>query len=83
MKKKDLILGAGIIVIALAMLLVMRADERGRRKSNPGYAGWENLWNVFLSKDQTIEVKDGDFITGSGSKTERRIWKRQTAGWIL
>ena len=48
MKKKDLILGAGIIVIALAMLLVMQLTKRGRRKSNPGYAGWENLWNVFL-----------------------------------
>ena len=61
MKKKDLILGAGIIVIALAMLLVMQLTrgEEGTRsrlrwmaKSNGTYS---------LSKDQTIEVKDGDF----------------------
>lgn len=48
MKKKDLILGAGIIVIALAMLLVMQLTRGEEGNQIPGYAGWENLWNVFL-----------------------------------
>lgn len=61
MKKKDLILGAGIIVIALAMLLVMQLT-RGRRKSDPGYAGWENLWNVFLVEGSDHRSKGWRFL---------------------
>ena len=53
MKKKDLILGAGIIVIALAMLLVMQLT----RVTLDG-----KIYGTYsLSRDQTIEVEDGDF----------------------
>ena len=38
------------------------ADERGRRKSNPGYAGWENLWNVFLIEGSDHRSKGWRFL---------------------
>ena len=78
-EEKDLILGAGIIVIALAMLLVMQLTRREEGNQIRVTLDGKIYGTYSLSKDQTIEVKDGDFITGSGSKTERRIWKRQTA----
>lgn len=31
-----------------------------------------------LDEDQVIEVQDGDFTTVSGSRMEKRIWKRLT-----
>ena len=70
-------------MIALAMLLVMQLT-RGEEGNQIRVTLDGKIYGTYsLSKDQTIEVKDGDFITESGSKTERRIWKRQTAGWIL
>ena len=61
MKKKDLILGAGIIVIALAMLLVMRLT-RGEEGNQIRVTLDGKIYGTYsLSKDQTIEVKDGDF----------------------
>ena len=57
MKKKDLILGAGIIVIALAMLLTRGEEGNQIRVTLDG-----KIYGTYsLSKDQTIEVKDGDF----------------------
>ena len=61
MKKKDLILGAGIIVIALAMLLVMQLT-RGEEGNQIQVTLNGKIYGTYsLSKDQTIEVKDGDF----------------------
>ena len=61
MKKKDLILGAGIIVIALAMLLVMQLT-RGEEGNQIQITLDGKIYGTYsLSKDQTIEVKDGDF----------------------
>ena len=61
MKKKDLILGAGIIVIALAMLLVIRLT-RGEEGNQIQITLDGKIYGTYsLSKDQTIEVKDGDF----------------------
>ena len=61
MKKKDLILGAGIIVIALAMLLVMQLT-RGEEGNQIRVTLDGKIYGMYsLSKDQTIEVKDGDF----------------------
>ena len=61
MKKKDLILGAGIIVIALAMLLVMQLT-RGEEGNQIRVTLDGKIYGTYsLSKDQTIEVKDGDF----------------------
>ena len=61
MKKKDLILGAGIIVIALAMLLVMQLT-RGEEGNQIQVTLDGKIYGTYsLSKDQTIEVKDGDF----------------------
>lgn len=48
-------------MIALAMLLVMQLTRGEEGNQIPGYAGWENLWNVFLVEGSDIEVKDGDF----------------------
>ena len=61
MKKKDLILGAGIIVIALAMLLVMQLT-RGEEGNQIRVTLDGKIYGTYsLSKDQTIEVKNGDF----------------------
>lgn len=61
MKKKDLILGAGIIVIAFAMLLVMQLT-RGEEGNQIRVMLDGKIYGTYsLSKDQTIEVKDGDF----------------------
>ena len=61
MKKKDLILGAGIIVIALAMLLVIRLT-RGEEGNQIQITLDGKIYGTYsLLKDQTIEVKDGDF----------------------
>ena len=61
MKKKDLILGAGIIVIALAMLLVMQLT-RGEEGNQIRVTLDGKIYGTYsLSKDQTIEVKDRDF----------------------
>ena len=61
MKKKDLMLGAGIIVIALAMLLVMQLT-RGEEGNQIQVTLDGKIYGTYsLSKDQTIEVKDGDF----------------------
>ena len=61
MKKKDLILGAGIIVIAFAMLLVMQLT-RGEEGNQIQVTLDGKIYGTYsLSKDQTIEVKDGDF----------------------
>ena len=61
MKKKDLILGAGIIVIALAMLLGMQLT-RGEEGNQIRVMLDGKIYGTYsLSKDQTIEVKDGDF----------------------
>ena len=38
------------------------ADERGRRKSDSGYAGWENLWNVFLVEGSDHRSKGWRFL---------------------
>ena len=55
MKKKDLILGAGIIVIALAMLLVMQLT-RGEEGNQIRVTLDGKIYGTYsLSKDQTIE----------------------------
>ena len=56
MKKKDLILGAGIIVIALAMLLVMQLT-RGEEGNQIRVTLDGKIYGTYsLSKEQTIEV---------------------------
>ena len=66
MKKKDLILGAGIIVIALAMLLVMQLTRGEEGKQIRVTLDGKIYGTYSLSKDQTIEVKDGDFYNRIG-----------------
>ena len=56
-----MMLGAGIIVIALAMLLVMQLT-RGEEGNQIQVTLDGKIYGTYsLSKDQTIEVKDGDF----------------------
>ena len=77
MKKKDLILGAGIIVIALAMLLVMQLT-RGEEGNQIRVTLDGKIYGTYsLSKDQTIEVKDGDFYN------RIRIEDGKAAGEVL
>ena len=61
MKKKDLLFGAGIIVIALVMLLGMQL-MRGEEGNQIQITLDGVIYGTYaLSKDQTIEVKNGDF----------------------
>lgn len=61
MKKKDLILGVGVIVIALAMMLIMHLT-RGEDGNQIQITVDGKVYGAYaLEKDQTIEVKNGDF----------------------
>ena len=71
MKKKDLILGAGIIVIALAMLLVMQLT-RGEEGNQIRVTLDGKIYGMYsLSKDQTIEVKAVSYTHLTLPTTER------------
>jgi hypothetical protein len=79
MKKKDLILGAGIIVIALAMLLVMQLT-RGEEGNQIQITLDGKIYGTYsLSKDQTIEVKDGDFY----NRIRIEDGRGELSGWLL
>lgn len=61
MKKKDLLFGAGIIIVALVMLLAMQLT-RGEEGNQIQITLDGKIYGTYaLSKDQTIEVKNGDF----------------------
>lgn len=61
MKKKDLLFGAGIIIVALVMLLAMQLT-RGEEGNQIQITLDGKIYGTYaLSKDQTIEVKKGDF----------------------
>ena len=60
-KKKDFLLGGGILVVALVLFLVMRVtgSEAGSRIQVT--VDGEVYGTYSLTEDQVIEVKDGDF----------------------
>ena len=61
MKKKDLLFGARIIIVALVMLLAMQLT-RGEEGNQIQITLDGKIYGTYaLSKDQTIEVKNGDF----------------------
>ena len=61
MKKKDRLFGAGIIIVALVMLLAMQLT-RGEEGNQIQITLDGKIYGTYaLSKDQTIEVKNGDF----------------------
>lgn len=61
MKKKDLLFGAGVIIVALVMLLAMQLT-RGEEGNQIQITLDGKIYGTYaLSKDQTIEVKNGDF----------------------
>lgn len=61
MKKKDLLFGAGIIIVALVMLLAVQLT-RGEEGNQIQITLDGKIYGTYtLSKDQTIEVKNGDF----------------------
>lgn len=61
MKKKDLLFGAGIIIVALVMLLAIQLT-RGEEGNQIQITLDGKIYGTYaLSKDQTIEVKNGDF----------------------
>ena len=61
MKKKDFLLGGGILAVALALLLVMKVtgSEAGNRIQVT--VDGEVYGTYSLTEDQVIEVKEGDF----------------------
>lgn len=61
MKKKDFMLGGGILAVALALLLVMKVtgSEAGNRIQVT--VDGEVYGTYSLTEDQVIEVKEGDF----------------------
>lgn len=60
-KKKDFLLGGGILAVALALLLVMKVtgSEAGNRIQVT--VDGEVYGTYSLMEDQVIEVKEGDF----------------------
>lgn len=60
-KKKDFLLGGGILAVALALLLVMKVtgSEAGNRIQVT--VDGEVYGTYSLTEDQVIEVKEGDF----------------------
>lgn len=72
-----MMLGAGIIVIALAMLLVMQLTRGEEGNQIQITLDGKNYGTYSLSKDQTIEVKDGDFYNRIRIEDGRRTWKRR------
>ena len=60
-KKKDFLLGGGILVVALVLFLVMRVtgSEAGSRIQVT--VDGEVYGTYSLTEDQVIEVKEGDF----------------------
>lgn len=61
MKKKDLILGVSVIVIALAMILIMQLTRSEDGNQIRITVDGKVYGTYVLGKDQTIEVKNGDF----------------------
>lgn len=61
MKKKDLILGVGVIVIALVMMLIMHLTRSEDGNQIRITVDGKVYGTYALEKDQTIEVKNGDF----------------------
>ena len=61
MKKKDFLLGGGILAVALVLFLVMRVtgSEAGNRIQVT--VDGEVYGTYSLTEDQVIEVKEGDF----------------------
>ena len=61
MKKKDFMLGGGILAVALALLLVMKVtgSEAGNRIQVT--VDGEVYGTYSLTENQVIEVKEGDF----------------------
>lgn len=86
-EEKDLFLGGGILFAACTV----SCDESDAVCTGKGKRTKENqekqvvikvdgevYGRYALDEDQVIEVQDGDFTTVSGSRMEKRIWKRLT-----
>ena len=71
MKKRDILLAGGIVLVALVMLLVMHVTGETKGDQVQITVNGEIYGTYPLEKDQTIEV--------SASRTDRRIWKKRTA----
>lgn len=61
MKKKDFLLGGGILAVALVMFLVMKVTGSEAGKRIQVTVDGEVYGTYSLTEDQVIEVKEGDF----------------------
>lgn len=61
MKKRDILLAGGIVLVALVMLLVMHVTEETKGDQVQITVNGEIYGTYPLEKDQTIEVTEGEF----------------------
>ena len=61
MKKKDIILGIGIIAVALLMLLVLQINRREEGNRIQVILDGKIYGTYSLEKDQVIEIEEGSF----------------------
>ena len=76
MKKRDILLAGGIVLVALVMLLVMHVTGETKGDQVQITVNGEIYGTYPLEKDQTIEVTEGEF---HASRMDRHIWKKRTA----
>lgn len=65
--------------MALVMLLVMHVTGETKGDQVQITVNGEIYGTYPLEKDQTIEVTEGEFHNVTASRTDRHIWKKQTA----
>ena len=61
MKKRDILLAGGIVLVALVMLLVMHVTGETKGNQVQITVNGEIYGTYPLEKDQTIEVTEGEF----------------------
>ena len=61
MKKRDILLAGGIVLVALVMLLVMHVTGETKGDQVQITVNGEIYGTYPLEKDQTIEVTEGEF----------------------
>lgn len=77
MKKNDVVLGGGILAIALVLFLVMHLTRNEAGNQIQITVDGVVYGTYSLEKNQVIEVKEDDFYNRIRIKMARRIWKRQ------
>ena len=78
MKKRDILLAGGIVLVALVMLLVMHVTGETKGDQVQITVNGEIYGTYPLEKDQTIEVTEGEFHNVIRIE-DGHIWKKRTA----